>query len=138
MSIASLPFVRSADQFTKDKVVQIDLIWLDARRPAFAFEIEHSTPITTAIDRFIELLRIDPKTAERVVIVAPQSRQKKLNQVLSGSHYIGAPMYMESKIRYLWYSDVMQIASQFSNQQPTKAALADAITRSLHVPRARP
>ena len=32
-------------------------------------------------------------------IVAPKSRQRKLNDVMSQSHYIGAPMYMEAKVQ---------------------------------------
>ncbi len=126
------------EPFTKDKVLQIDLIWLDAKRAAFAFEVEHSTSITTGIDRFIELLRVDRATAERLVIVAPRSRQKKMNQVLGSSHYIGAPMYMEAKVRYLWYSDVLEIMSRFEGQQPTKPNLAAAITGALHTPKAKP
>jgi hypothetical protein len=138
LSVKSLPFLRRADAFTKDKVVQIDLIWLEGARPMFAFEIEHTTPITTALDRFIELLKLDTNLAEKLIIVAPQSRQKKMNQVLGSSHYIGAPMYMEAKVRYLWYSDVLNIASHFANQQPTKASLAEIIFRALHIPKARP
>jgi hypothetical protein len=138
ISMETLPFLRAVEPFTKDKVQQIDLIWLHGKRVAFAFEVEHSTPITTAIDRFIELLRIDPSTAERLIIVAPRSRQRKLNQVLGSSHYIGAPMYMEAKIRYLWYSDVVRIASHFSSQQPTIAALTEEISNSLHIPKAKP
>jgi len=118
--------------------MQIDLIWLDANLTAFAFEIEHSTPITTGLDRFVELLRVDSSSAEGVVIVAPRSRQRKLDQVLSGPRYIGAPMYMETKGRYLWYSDVLDIASRFAGQQPTKAALTSAVTAALHIPKIKP
>lgn len=138
ISAKTLPFLRGAETFTKDKVVQIDLIWLDAARATFAFEVEHTTSITTALDRFIELLKLDGTMAERLVIVAPKSRQKKMNQVLGSSHYIGAPMYMDTKVRYLWYSDVLDIADQFLTQQPTKASLTEAIHRALHIPKAKP
>jgi len=137
ISIRTLPFLRGANPFTKDKVAQIDVIWLDAKRAVFAFEVEHSTSITTALDRFIELLKVDAALAEKLVIVAPRSRQRKMNQVLGSSHYIGAPMYMETKVRYLWYSDMIEIASQFAHQQPTKLALAEAIIRALHIPKAK-
>ena len=126
-SIETPSFLRGAEPFTKEKVVQIDLIWLDANRPEFAFEVEHSTSIATGIDRFIELLRVEPTTAERLVIVAPKSRKRKLDQVLGSSHYIGAPMYMEAKVRYLWYSDVLDIVSRFTGQQPTKASLIETL-----------
>ena len=71
LSVKTLPFLRSADTFTKDKVVQIDLIWLDGARAIFAFEVEHSTSITSALDRFIELLRLDGRLAERLIIISP-------------------------------------------------------------------
>jgi hypothetical protein len=138
VSVKTLPFGRGADTFTKDKVVQIDLIWLDGARAIFAFEVEHSTSITSALDRFIELLKLDPSVAEKLVIIAPKSRQRKLNQVLGSSHYIGAPMYMDTKVRYLWYSDVLDLASQFSKQQPTKGSLTEAILHTLHIPKAKP
>jgi 16S rRNA G966 N2-methylase RsmD len=131
---SDLPFLRGAGKFTRDKVTQIDLLWIDARRPVFAFEIEHSTPITTGIDRFIELLKVANDVAGSVIVAAPKSRRKKLDQVLSQSHYIGAPMYMESKIRYLWYLEVVALAKRFASQQPSKAGLVDAIKGALHQP----
>jgi hypothetical protein len=131
-SESAAPVLR--EPFTKEKVVQIDLIWLDASRPEFAFEVEHSTSIATGMDRFIELLRVEPATAG----VAPKSRKRKLDQVLGSSHYIGAPMYMEAKVRYLWYSDVLEIVSKFAGHQPTKALLAEAVTRALRIPGIRP
>jgi hypothetical protein len=53
----------------------------------YAFEIEKSTPITTGIDRFIELLKLEHGMASRIVIVTPENRKKKLNEVLNESHY---------------------------------------------------
>lgn len=135
LSVKSLTFTRGAEAYTKQRIAQIDLLWLDAKRPEFAFEVEHSTPITTGIDRFIELLKVAPNMAEKLVIIAPKARRKKLDQVLSSSHYIGAPMYMEAKIRYLWYSDVAEIIHRFSRQQPSKAKLVAALTEALHHPR---
>ena len=60
-----------------------------------------------------------------------------MNQVLGSSHYIGAPMYMDTKVRYMWYSDVLKIVSQFSSQQPTKSTLAEAVTLALRIPKAK-
>ncbi len=135
LSVKDPAFLRSAPTQIQGPVSQIDLIWMDANVPVFAFEIEHSTPMTTAIDRFIELLKVSPTIAERLVIVAPHSRRKKLDQVLSGSHYIGAPMYMEAKVRYLWYSDAMKIARRFSAQQPDKGSLMRSLLSSLNSPK---
>jgi hypothetical protein len=117
-------------------VEQIDLLWLDGKRVSYAFEVEHSTPITTALDRFIELMKVDHTTAGRLVIVAPHSRQRKMNQVLGKSHYIGAPMYMETKVHYLWYTDLLKIVARFKIEQPTKATLIEALTALLRSPKA--
>jgi DNA modification methylase len=138
MSAKNLPFLRGAEQFAKSKVEQIDLIWLDAKRPAVAFEVEHSTSITSALDRFLELLKVDNKVAERLFIVTPKSRQRKLNQILSSSHYIGAPMYLETKVRYLWYSDVVQMVERFRREQATKAKAIGAALHMGHPAKARP
>jgi len=131
-----LPFTRNVSAFSRKKIEQIDLILANAKRPQFAFEIEHSTPITSGLERFIELLKVDNEMARHIVIVAPKARAKKLNAVLSESHYIGAPMYLDRKVRYLWYADVVQLCRQFANQQPTNAALAKAILAALHSPKA--
>jgi hypothetical protein len=130
-------FLRGANPFTRGKVEQIDLIWLDGRRPAMSFEVEHSTPITTGLDRFMELLRVDASSAEKMVIVAPKRRRRKMDQVLSSSHYIGAPMYLETKVRYLWYADVLGINDRFTHQQPTKAHLLRSVIHTLHQPTVR-
>jgi len=135
LSIKALPFLRGAEKFVKEKVQQIDLIWLDAKRTAFAFEIEHSTSMTSGIDRFIELLKVDNTVAERAIIVLPKSRTRKLNSILSHSHYIGAPMYMEAKIRYLYYSEVEDLVTKFSLQQPSRGDVAKALTMLLHRPK---
>lgn len=136
LSMRSLSFLRGQEPYTRKAVQQIDLIWLDAKRPSFAFEVEHSTPVTTGIDRFIELMKVDNTVAERCVIVLPKSRRRKLDQVLSKSHYIGAPMYLEAKLRYLWYSDVIDLVTKFSEQQPSKSSAAKALSLLLHRPHA--
>jgi len=110
ISLPTIPRVSGLSRFAKKKVEQIDLIWFDdVGYPAYAFEVEKSTAITTAIDRFIELLKASLQVGGRAVIVCPSSRSNKLTEILSESHYIGAPMYMENKIRYLFFSDVVDL-----------------------------
>jgi hypothetical protein len=46
-------------------------------------------------------------------------------------------MYLESKVRYLWYLDVVEIADKFSSQQPTRVSLAEAVTQALRLPRTK-
>lgn len=129
-----LNFMRGAERFTRARIEQIDLLWLDGGRPQVAFEVEHTTAITTGLDRFIELLKVDREIAEKSVIVAPKSRRRKMNEVLSGSHYIGAPMYMESKVRYLWYTEAIQLARYFSDRRFVKTDLIEALMPLLHTP----
>jgi hypothetical protein len=43
-------------------------------------------------------------------------------------------MYMESKVRYLWYLEVITIVAKFTAQQPTKAQLLEATITALHQP----
>ena len=137
LSVNSLTFLHGASSFTRENVVQVDLLWLDANLPAMAFEIEHSTSMTSALDRFLELLRVAPHCAERLFIVAPESRQRKLNKTLGTSHYIGAPMYLETKVRYLWYSDVLRVLRRFGSEQPTKTSLVQAIMSASKLPKAQ-
>jgi hypothetical protein len=47
-------------------------------------------------------------------------------------------MYMEAKVRYLWYTDVLDIIDRFANQQPAKAALLSDIRKSLRAPKVSP
>lgn len=114
----SLNFGGSA--WEADKIEQIDCVFIqdEAHVPVYAFEIEASTPITTGIDRFMELLKVTPELARRLVIVIPRKRAKKLNAILSESHYIGHPLYMENKIVYLFYEDLLRLYGAFAEKKP--------------------
>ncbi|MFM7909989.1 MAG: hypothetical protein ACKPA9_34050, partial [Microcystis sp.] len=60
ISLEKLP-INKLGKWDRDKIQQIDLIWFNNLGDAvFAFEVETSTPITTGIDRFMELLKIYP------------------------------------------------------------------------------
>lgn len=84
-------------KWEKGKVEQIDCIFFHPLGvPMYAFEVEASTPITTGIDRFLELLPLNQKLSRRLVLVIPKAREKKLSAILRDSHYIGHPMYMEN------------------------------------------
>jgi DNA modification methylase len=110
VSLPDLPKTRGISQYSKKKIEQIDLIWFDeAGFPAYAFEIEHSTSILSGIERFHELLKVSLQVAGKIILVCPSSRKNKLDEVLTQSHFIGAPMYMERKLRYLFYHDVFEL-----------------------------
>jgi len=119
LSSAELPFKRRLEPYTKRHVEQIDCMWFNnVTVPVFAFEVEHTTDIKGAIDRFIELLKINLNMSQRIILVAPSSRRRKLAEVLTKSHYIGAPMYMETKLAYIFYKDLVRIYDRFTYQKP--------------------
>lgn len=101
-----------SDRDQKRRIEQIDIIWArhDAT-PVWAFEIEESTPILSALERFVALLSVSPDIGHnrRLTIVAPKRRRRKLHQELTSSSYIGHPLYLENKLSYL-YSDDLEAA----------------------------
>jgi DNA modification methylase len=116
LSLTGLPKGLKLSKYSKSKVEQIDLIWFDSVGfPAYAFEIEKSTSITSALERFVELLKVNLQVAGKIVIVCPSSRKQKLDTVLHESIYIGAPMYMERKVRYLYWEDVVSLYEALLN-----------------------
>ena len=97
-------------KWEKEKIQQIDLIWFDSLGDAvYAFEVETSTPITTGIDRFMELLNIFPNMAKKTVLIIPPKRLNKMNKLLKESHYIGHPLYMENKLMYCFSDRITQM-----------------------------
>ncbi|WP_219884600.1 hypothetical protein [Merismopedia glauca] len=115
LSLSKLPIQKSIKDWEKDKIQQIDLIWFDSLNDAvFAFEVETSTPITTGIDRFMELLNIFPNLAQKIVLIIPPKRLNKMNRLLKESHYIGHPLYMENKLVYSFSDRIVQIYQTLS------------------------
>lgn len=132
LSISKIPFPIETDKFTKGKIENIDIIWFnEVGTPVYAFEIELTTPITTAIDRFIELLKVEPAIARRIVIVTPQNRANKLNEILKKSHYIGHPLYMENKLAYLFIESLIEIYRLFGNIKPNYTEIIEYLDKFL-------
>jgi hypothetical protein len=120
LSIQKLPF-NEMTPTQEQKVRQIDVIWFNSNgSPAYAFEIETSTTITSALERFSELLELNPKIARKLVIVAPKRRRRKLNQVLEKSVFIGQPLYMETKVMYIFAEDLVNLYHELENTNPSK------------------
>ena len=75
LSIKDFPIIEK-DNFSKeqlDKIKQIDLIWFDKMNNArYAFEVEESTQIITAFDRFTNLLKAEHKIGKNLFIVLPK------------------------------------------------------------------
>lgn len=116
LSLKELPIKTSLTQWQKEKIQQIDLIWFSQGEAISAFEIETSTPITTGIDRFMELLGVFPDLAKRLILVIPPKLFNKMNKILKESHYIGHPLYMENKLTYAFSGKIADIYLTLSNQ----------------------
>jgi hypothetical protein len=112
ISIPLFP-LSAIDKIHADKIRQIDVIWFDRENiPRYAFEIEETTNILTAFERFVSLLEIQYDIANKLFIIAPKSRKKKLSDVFKTSSYIGHPLYLENKIRFIFKEDLIKFYDQ--------------------------
>ncbi len=135
LSLPKFPAGERPDEWQEAKIEQIDCIWLHADgRVAAAFEVEATTAITSGIDRFLELLKFDPEAAGRVVILAPPRRQKQLDRLLKKSHYIGHPMFMENKLAYMFYDELLRLYGNFVGRSLTADDLVAELDRSVTRP----
>jgi hypothetical protein len=123
--------IKGIDKIKEGKIKEIDVIWFDKERPVWAFEVEEHTPIVTGIDRFTYLLEAYPDLAKRLVILAPERRRRKLNKELRESRYIGHPLYMENKIKYLFYKTLIEAYRAIEKgEKKIGVELLDSITLS--------
>ena len=94
----------------KKRIEGIDCIWFHKGDALFAFEVESSTTILSALERFYSLLEVCSQIGHdrRLVVVAPISRKRKLFQELTHSSYVGHPNRLEQKIVYLYFESLMK------------------------------
>ena len=101
LSLHEFPLVVKTDS-QKNKIQQVDVIWIDKLGfPRYAFEVEESTTILSGFERFMNLLDIEPDISNRLFIVAPKSRERKLVDSFKNSTYIGHPIYLENKVKFI-------------------------------------
>ncbi len=135
LSLAKLPWSGLSD-WQAGKIEQIDCVLIDGGRPVFAFEIEKSTSITTGIDRFLELLKVEPDMTRRLVIVVDKKRDATLTKILRDSHYIGHPMYMENKLAYLYWDQLVKLYDRYVGQKaPSKETLLAQLDALVSAPK---
>ncbi len=72
----SLPL--NYDEQTLKTVEQIDVLWLNGRSMARAFEIEHTTAVYSGLLRMADLLALQPNMDIRLHIVAPRDRRERV------------------------------------------------------------
>jgi hypothetical protein len=134
-SLKSITYLNvKADATQQKRIEQIDIIWAGTDgTPVWAFEIEESTSILSGLERFMALLSAIPEIGNRrqLTIVAPKSRRRKVYQELTSSSYIGHPQYLENKINYMFYDDLLTAFNRFSTNRTIHL---DDIQRICHLP----
>jgi len=124
----------NADSAQQRRIEQIDIMWagMDAT-PVWAFEIEESTSVISALERFVALLSVVPELGNRrqLTIVAPKARRRKVHQELTSSSYIGHPQYLENKINYMFYDD---LDGAFTKHSSRRIIHLEDIQRICHLP----
>lgn len=106
LSISDLP-VQCTDEHLEKSISQIDVIWFDKmNNPRYAFEVEESTNIMTGLERFMNLLKHDHTVSNKLFIIAPKSRKRKLYDVFKKSTYVGTPLYLENKVKLLFKEEL--------------------------------
>ena len=109
--VTTLPL--NYDLATLKTIENIDVIWLDRRSIARAFEIEHTTAIYSGLLRMADLLAMQPRMNISLHIVAPAERRDQVRReivrpvfsVLEG----GA---MASRCSFLSYEAVSELLTQ--------------------------
>lgn len=66
------------DDATLNTIEQIDVIWMNGRSMARAFEVEHTTAVYSGLLRMADLLALQPNMDIRLHIVSPDDRQEKV------------------------------------------------------------
>jgi len=123
-----------ADPTQQRRIEGIDIIWAGTdATPVWAFEIEESTSVLSALERFVALLAVAPELgkARQLTIVAPKARRRKIYQELTSSSYIGHPQYLENKINYMFY-DELQVA--FDKYGARRSIHLEELHRLCHFP----
>lgn len=76
--VTTLPL--NYDTATLKTIENIDVIWLERRSIAHAFEIEHTTAIYSGLLRMADLLALQPRIQISLHIVAPASRREQVRR----------------------------------------------------------
>ena len=120
LSLPTLPIIK-IEKSQLDKVQQIDVIWFDKMNlPRYAFEVEESTNIMTGFERFVNILEVNHTLANHLFIIAPKSRQKKLLSVFQTSSYVGHPLYMENKVKFIYKENLVDFYDNNSEKKFTE------------------
>jgi hypothetical protein len=100
------------DDATLRTIRQIDVIWLQNRSMARAFEVEHTTAIYSGLLRMADLLALQPNMNIRLHIVAPAEKRDKVLRELRRPVFSlldQGPLY--ESCTYIPYDAVHEIAA---------------------------
>lgn len=103
----------------------IDCLWMTKSndKPIYAFEVEHSTNIRDAFERFLSLLKVADDVGYRrnLVLVISRTNRQKFDTAIKQSSYIGAPHYINNKIRYVFEETLVSRFNELLQEnEPTK------------------
>ena len=107
--VEALPL--SYDEVTLKTIEQIDVIWLNGRAMARAFEVEHTTAIYSGLLRMADLLALQPNMDISLHIVAPDEKSEKVKREIKRPVFSllqHGPLY--EKCTYLSYEAVRSLA----------------------------
>lgn len=100
------------DDTTLRTIEQIDVIWLNNRAMARAFEVEHTTAIYSGLLRMADLLALQPNINIKLHIVAPEAkREKVLREIRRPVFSLLAPGPLYESCTYISYESINQIGS---------------------------
>lgn len=114
------------DLATLKTIENIDVLWLDRRSIAHAFEVEHTTSIYSGLLRMADLLAMQPRMSISLHIVAPPERRAQVRReivrpvfsVLEGGS-------MATRCSYLSYDAIDTILAQPNLSHMRESILAD-------------
>jgi len=124
--LESLPL--NYDDVTLRTIEQIDVLWLNKRSIARAFEVEHTTAVYSGLLRMADLLALQPNMDIKLHIVAPADRREKVFQELRRPVFSLLDRGPLSELcSYLSYDSVEEIASLEHLAHTTDTVLQDFI-----------
>ena len=116
------------DDVTLRTIEQIDVLWLNKRSIARAFEVEHTTAVYSGLLRMADLLALQPNMDIKLHIVAPVDRREKVFQELRRPVFSLLDRGPLSELcSFLSYDSIEEIASLEHLAHITDTVLLDFI-----------
>lgn len=109
--VTNLPL--NYDLATLKTIENIDVIWLDRRAIAHAFEVEHTTAIYSGLLRMADLLAMQPRMNINLHIVAPLERRAKVrSEIVRPIFSVLEGGAMSERCSYLSYDAIDELLAQ--------------------------